>query len=158
MKPNNTDNQTLELFRSYIGKESDEFTPPVIRWLKITITDVREGAVTLQVVVRPDMCNPVGLLHGGIQCTIMDEAIGMAVASLGSTNFHVNTNFSVDFLGKARAGQTVLAKALVVRAGKNMTNVQCELVHPDGSLIARSTSNLFRTEYPSFAASKFSKA
>jgi uncharacterized protein (TIGR00369 family) len=145
-------NPALTLFKSYIGREADEYTPPVIRWLRLTITEVEEGRVTLQVVVRPDMCNPARLLHGGIQCTIMDEAIGMAVASLGSENFHVNTNFAVDFLGKARAGETILAKAHVVRAGKNMANVQCELVHPDGTFIARSTSNLYKTQYPSFAA------
>lgn len=126
--------------------------PPIIRWLNLTIMAVEKGQVALQVVVRPDMCNPANLLHGGIQCTIMDEAIGMAVASLGSENFHVNTNFAVDFLGKAQAGEVVIARARVIRAGKNMTNVQCELVHPDGTLIACGTSNLYKTHYPSFAA------
>jgi uncharacterized protein (TIGR00369 family) len=145
-------NRALELLRSYLGREADEYTPPVIRWLRLVVKEVEIGSVALEVQVRPDMCNPIGILHGGIQCTIMDEAIGMAVASLGSDKFHVNTNFAVDFLGKARSGETVLAKAHVVRAGQHLVNVQCELLSQQGALIARSTSNLFKTEAPSFAS------
>jgi acyl-coenzyme A thioesterase 13 len=144
-------NHVLTLLQSYIGREADEFMPPIIHWLRLTILSVAEGSTTLSVDVRPDMCNPIGVLHGGIQCTIMDEAIGMATASLGSDTFHVNTNLAVDFLGMAKIGETVKATAHVVRAGKHMVNVQCELTHADGQLIARSTANMFKTEYPSFA-------
>jgi acyl-coenzyme A thioesterase 13 len=151
-EPNiSTENIALTLLRSYIGREADEFTSPVVRWLNIVLREVAVGAVTLDVLVRPDMCNPIGVLHGGIQCTIMDEAIGIAVAALGSDFFHVNTNLSVDFLDKASAGETIIAKAHVVRSGKNLVNVQCELTHLNERLIARSTSNMFRTEHPSFA-------
>jgi acyl-coenzyme A thioesterase 13 len=141
-------NPVVELFRSYIGKNVDEHVPVVVRWLDLKILEVNAGHVIISALVRPDMCNPASVLHGGLQCTIIDEAIGMSVGTLGIDNFHVNTNLSVDFLDKAILGSTVIAEARVVRAGKNLKNVQCELRHTDGKIIARGTSNLFRTEIP----------
>ncbi len=143
-------NPTLEYFRSYIGKELDEKTPPVVRFLQLRIRQADVGLIILETTVRPDMCNPVGLLHGGMQCSIMDEALGMSVGTLGVENFFVNTNLSVDFLGKAKAGDDVVAKGHVIRAGKQMVNVQCELTHLDGTLIARSSSNFFKTALVAF--------
>jgi acyl-coenzyme A thioesterase 13 len=141
-------NPVVELFRSYIGKNVDENVPVVVRWLDLKILEVNAGHVVISTLVRPDMCNPANVLHGGLQCTIIDEAIGMSVGTLGVDNFHVNTNLSVDFLDKAMLGSTVIAEARVVRAGKSLKNVQCELRHTDGKIIARGSSNLFRTEIP----------
>jgi acyl-coenzyme A thioesterase 13 len=139
-------NPVVDFFRSYIGKSADKNVPIVVRWLDLKILEVNVGHAVLSVLVRPDMCNPANVLHGGLQCTVMDEAFGMAVGTLGVDNFHVNTNFSIDFLDKAPLGSIVIAEARVVRAGKHLKNVQCELRHTDGKIIARGTSNLFRTE------------
>lgn len=141
-------NSVVELFRSYIGVEeiTDERVPVVPRWLKMQILDANVGHITLSVRVRPDMCNPAMVLHGGLQCTIMDEAFGIAVGLLGVDNFHVNTNLHADFLRPVPLGSLVIAEAKVVRAGKQMKNVECVLRFEDGKVIARGTSNLFRTD------------
>lgn len=139
-------NSVVEIFRSYIGKEMlDERVPIVVRWLNLRIREANAGHIVLEVLVRADMCNPAQVLHGGLQCTIMDEAFGMAVGSLGVDNFHVNTNLHIDFLHPAPLGSTVIAEAKVIRAGKQMKNVQCELRLENGTILSRGTSNLFRT-------------
>ncbi len=139
-------NPVVELFRSYIGVETlDERVPVVVRWLNLQIVEANVGHIKLSARVRPDMCNPAQVLHGGLQCTIMDEAFGMAVGTLGVDNFHVNTNLHVDFLRPAPLHAVVIAEARVVRAGKQIKNVECELRLEDGSVVARGTSNLFRT-------------
>jgi acyl-coenzyme A thioesterase 13 len=141
-------NPVVEFFRAHIGKEAKEVgsvVPIVVRWLNVRVLEANVGHVIISVLVRPDMCNPAHVLHGGLQCTIMDEAIGIAVGTLGVDNFHVNTNFAVDFLDKAPVGSVVIAEARVVRAGKNLKNVQCELRLEQGGIIARGTSNLLRT-------------
>ena len=139
-------NPVVELFRSYIGAEMlDERVPIVVRWLNLRIREANVGHIVIEALVRPDMCNPAHVLHGGLQCTIMDEAFGMSVGLLGVDNFHVNTNLHIDFLQPAPVGATVIAEARVIRAGKHLKNVQCELRLEDGTIVARGTSNLFRT-------------
>jgi uncharacterized protein (TIGR00369 family) len=150
--PQTAMNQVVDFFRAHIGKDADERAPIVFRWLNMRIVEVNVGHIILSMLVRPDMCNPAHVLHGGLQCTMMDEAIGMAVGTLGVDNFHVNTNLSVDFLDKALVAATVLAEARVVRSGKNLKNVQCELRIEGGGIVARGTSNLFRTQVPPVSA------
>ncbi len=140
-------NPVVELFRSYIGigETTDDRVPIVARWLNLQILEANVGHIVLSARVRPDMCNPAMVLHGGLQCTIMDEALGIAVGLLGVDNFHVNTNLHIDFLRPAPLGSLVIAEAKVVRAGKQMKNVECVLRFEDGNIIARGTSNLLRT-------------
>lgn len=139
-------NSVVELFRSYIGVETlDERIPIVVRWLNLRILEANVGHIIVSALVRPDMCNPAHVLHGGLQCTIMDEAFGMSVGLLGVDNFHVNTNLNIDFLQPAPLGATVIAEARVIRAGKHLKNVHCELRLENGTIVARGSSNLFRT-------------
>ena len=40
------------------------------------------------------MANPTGLLHGGMQCALMDDTIGMMTATLGFKRFVNNPSKS----------------------------------------------------------------
>ena len=78
-----TDNQTLEFFKSNIGKTSSEMSPSAFgRWLNGTLIAVEEGELTVEVIVREDMCNPGGILHGGVATGMMDDLIGMTTFSM----------------------------------------------------------------------------
>jgi uncharacterized protein (TIGR00369 family) len=107
---------------------------------------VELGSMSLEFQVRAEMANPVGLLHGGIQNTMLDEAIGLAVLTLGHEHFYVSINLSVDYLGQARVGETVIAQARVLRNGQRIIHAEGTLTRDDGKLICRATSNLVRSQ------------
>ena len=81
------------------------------------------------------MVNPVGFLHGGVQNAIIDDVIGMAVATLGDETFFVSLNLYVDYLGKAKVGDSIISKATITRKRNQIINAQCELFDIKGDII-----------------------
>ena len=72
----------LSFFNSMKGIELKNFAQiAYARWLNGTIINVERGFIELEFFIRSEMANPVNLFHGGIQCGMLDNAIGMAVAS-----------------------------------------------------------------------------
>jgi len=135
----------LEKLQRHLGKEWGPQAPAVTRWLGGVLRHVEEGALTLEFTVRPDLANPLGALHGGIQTAIMDDVIGFTVATLARPNFFVTLNLYVDYLGSVRVGEIFLAQGRVVRQGKRIINACCDLVTPAGNLISRGSSNLLES-------------
>ena len=97
--------QMVELFRAMKGKGVRDFpVPPFTKWLNGTIIDVKRGEMEFEFVVRPEMANPTGLLHGGMQCALMDDAIGVTCVTLGYEGAVISIDFHVDYLGKVKVG------------------------------------------------------
>ena len=65
------------------------------------IVNAERGEVEVEFNIQPKMTNPIGLLHGGMQCTLMDDVIGITVATLGLENFSISLNLQINYLGKA---------------------------------------------------------
>lgn len=126
----------------------DENAPPFSHWLGGTIREANKGAFTVEFTVRPEMTNPLGVLHGGIHAAIIDDMIGMTVYTLGSETYYLSVNLTVDFLGRAKVGDKVMAKSQVIRQGAQIANAVCEIFDAKNNLISRGTSNLLRTNIP----------
>jgi uncharacterized protein (TIGR00369 family) len=139
-------NSIVELFRSLKGKKM-QGAPPFTEWLdgRIVSCDVGEIEMTFQ--VRPEMSNPTGLMHGGVQAAIIDDLIGMTTATLGEEGFMLSIDLHVNFLGKIRVGQTVKGRARIVRSGRRITHAVCELLDEQGNIVSRGDSNLVKTEH-----------
>lgn len=111
-------------------------------WLQGTIRKVDDGSIALEVTVRPEMCNPIGTLHGGIHAAIMDEVIGMTVAAMGNESHFVSLNMTTDIFRPARAGETVTATSQVVKIGRKAIHIIASLHGADGKELSRSTQNM----------------
>lgn len=139
-------NTTLQFLKEQIGKEVSISPSPVMRWLKPQILEVAEGNIRMKYKVREEMCNPIGNLHGGMSSAIIDDAIGVALFSYGETHFHASVNLSIDFFSAVRGGEEVIAKAFIIKKGKQLVNARCEIWTADESrLVAQGTSNLIKT-------------
>lgn len=114
-------------------------------WLGCTLLTVEEGEIRAEFVVRPEMCNPSGLLHGGIHAAIMDDMVGMTVAAHGLKHLFVSINLSVDFLASAKAGDTVVAHAKLIRVGKTIVNAEATIHNKEGKLLSKATTNMANT-------------
>jgi uncharacterized protein (TIGR00369 family) len=97
--------------------------------------------------VRPEMANPTGLLHGGMQCGMMDDVMGITCATLGYEGFLITIDFHVDYLGKVKVGETVRVAASIQREGRNIVNAHADIFDVDGNLIATANSNLLKTTH-----------
>ncbi len=138
-------NPTVTFLQSQIGKTTEKSPSPVGAWLRGTLTEAEEGKIIVEYTIRPEMCNPAAMLHGGSIALICDEMIGIAVSSLHLPEFFTTININVDFLYGVKCGETVKAVSEIVRWGKNIINAECRVFDSAQRMLAKSSSNLIRT-------------
>ena len=133
----------LAFFKANIGKKVSEGNPiPLMKWLDGTLHDAQEGSLTFKHTIKPEYTNPLGILHGGIAATFMDDVIGATVFSLGKPNVYVSLNLNVDFLSKAQVGEDIYATAVVIKNGENIIHLEATIKSEAGRIIAKATSNM----------------
>jgi acyl-coenzyme A thioesterase 13 len=138
-------NPRLDFFRSQIGNSLSNSISPLGRWLNGVLRTVEDGQMSVEFVVREDMTNPMGVLHGGTAAAIMDDVVGLMVFALGREFGFTSVNMNCDFLNPAREGDVLTALARVIRAGRNIIHCSCEISNSDGKIIAKCSTNLIQT-------------
>ena len=132
------------------GMKIGQFSGPIpafSKWLNGKFISAKRGEVEIEFEVRPEMANPTGLLHGGMQCAMMDDTIGVMTTTLGYKGFLISIDFHVDYLGKVKVGEKVSVRGKTVREGKNIVHVIAEIYNSNGELIATGNSNLLKTKF-----------
>jgi acyl-coenzyme A thioesterase 13 len=130
---------------NYLGKEVTESRSAAGNWLKFTLEHIEKGKAMLSMMVRKEMTNPYGHIHGGMMSLVIDEAIGWAVVSLDTELHYTSLTLNVDFLFAIKDGERLRAKSEVLRVGKKIINVECHVYDMDDRILARANSNLIVT-------------
>jgi uncharacterized protein (TIGR00369 family) len=138
-------NIIVEEFKKLIGREITESPSAVTKWLRGKLISVEEGALEAQFIVREEMTNPLGLLHGGSIALIIDDMIGATVYTLPTETHFVSVNLNVNFLNAGRLNEVITAKAKITKKGRTFIHAECSLFNSRNSLIATSTSGLVAT-------------
>lgn len=138
--------QVLEYIKeNYLGKEVTDSRSPAGNWLQFTLEHIEKGKAILNMMVRPEMTNPYGNIHGGMMSLIIDEAIGWGVVSMDAELHYTSLTLNVDFLYAIKAGERLRAESKVLRVGKKIINVECHVYDLNGRILARANSNLIVT-------------
>lgn len=138
----------VNFFSATIGKEIKNFpVPPFTKWLNGKITSVKRGEIEFEFLVRPEMANPTGLLHGGMQSAILDETIGVVCSTLGYEGFLISIDLHIDYLGKVKVGNKIKAIARIIREGRHIVHAISEIYDMNDNLVATGNSNLLKTQY-----------
>ncbi|GAA4467409.1 hypothetical protein GCM10023093_23310 [Nemorincola caseinilytica] len=138
--------QVLQYIKdTYLGKEVTDSRSPAGNWLKFTLEHIEKGRAVLNLVVRPEMTNPYGHIHGGMMSLVIDEAIGWGVVSMDTELHYTSLTLNVDFLFAIKAGENLRAESKVLRVGKKIINVECHVYDMAGRILARANSNLIVT-------------
>lgn len=138
-------NPRLEYFRSQVGQSMAQSISGVGRWLNGTLREVEPDRMVADYLIRDDMANPVGVLHGGAASAILDDLCGMLVFALGREYGYTSVNLNMDFLNPARQGEMITAEARVTRAGRNIIHLEGRITSSEGKLIAKCSTNLVQT-------------
>lgn len=88
-----------------------------------------EGTGHVWVEAKEDHLNPHGTVHGGVLATLIDTAMGTAVAAAGGES-PVTVSLTVTYLEPGRPGR-LDARARVRKRGKRLTVVEAEVVQGD---------------------------
>ena len=139
----------LSFLQTQIGQSVFEHSPsPVARWIGGKLVAIEEGKTTVELIVREDMTNPLGTLHGGITACILDELIGMTVYLLDKEHHYTTVSLNVNDLRPARIGDTIFGEVEVIRSGKTIVFVSANLLNDKKELLAHATSNMANTYVP----------
>jgi len=130
---------------NYEGREVKDSRSAAGNWLGFTLEHIAKGSAILSAVVKKDMTNPYGNIHGGMMSLVIDEAIGWAVASMDTELHYTSLTLNVDFLYAIKEGERLRAESNVLRVGKKIINVECHVYDMAGKVLARANSNLVVT-------------
>lgn len=113
--------------------------------LGATLHEVAPGKVEIALVPGPAVSQQHGFVHAGAVSAIADSAAGYAALSLMPADAGVlTTEFKINLLAPA-AGDKIVARGRVVKAGRTLTLAQAEVFAVSGGqekLIALLTATL----------------
>jgi len=116
--------------------------PPIAALLGMSVVAVEPGQVTFGLDIGEHLYNPIGSVHGGVYCTLLDSAMGCAVHTtlergMAYTTLELKVNL-VRALSVATPG--VVATGQVVSAGRRVATAEGRITGPDGTLYAHATT------------------
>jgi uncharacterized protein (TIGR00369 family) len=114
--------------------------PGIGELMGIKIIDYSEGEATLEMEIDERFWNPMGTTHGGVFCDLADAAFGVTFFStLNEGEAFTTINLQINFLKSIKKGK-ITAKARMIRRGKRIGFMECEISDSAGNLLANATS------------------
>lgn len=121
---------------------------PLAGLVGFTVTSIERGRVVVELDASEAHTNPMGTVHGGVLCTLADTAMGLAHASiLRPEESYATVDLKINFLRPVRR-EKLRAIGKVVKAGKTLVLLECDVLNDRDELMARalSTSMTLRSE------------
>jgi uncharacterized protein (TIGR00369 family) len=114
--------------------------PPIARLIGFKLISIKPGEAVVECETTEAHANPMGTLHGGVLCDIADAAMGMAyAASLDEGESFTTLELKINFL-KPIWKAKLIATGVVVKRGRTVGLVKCDVTTANGELVASSTS------------------
>jgi uncharacterized protein (TIGR00369 family) len=117
--------------------------PPIARLIGTRIVEVDVGKVVFECEPDEAVYNPIGLVHGGLVCTLADSVTGCAVQSTLEVGYvYTSIDINVSYLRAVTANSgTLRATGLVTRPGRRVAFARAEIVDGLGKVVATATSS-----------------
>jgi uncharacterized protein (TIGR00369 family) len=114
--------------------------PPIAALIGFTLSAVSPGEAVIDLEAGRKHANPMGTLHGGVLCDIADAAMGVAYAStLAEGESFATIELKINFL-KPVWNAKLRAIGRVVKRGKTLGFVECDITDEHQTLVARASS------------------
>jgi uncharacterized protein (TIGR00369 family) len=118
----------------------EEVPSPIGKLLGLMITSSGTGRATVDFEASGRYANPMGTLHGGVLCDLADAAMGVAYRStLAEGETFTTIELKINFLRPVWNAK-LRAQARMVRAGKIVGLVECDILDQRQRLVARASS------------------
>jgi uncharacterized protein (TIGR00369 family) len=119
--------------------------PPIMALLGFTIldlADVEPGRVVFTAEPAEYHYNPIGMVHGGLACTLCDSAMGCAIhstlpAGVGYTTLEVKVNFLRPL---TQATGVIRCEGKVIQVGRTVGAAEARITDARGKLYAHATT------------------
>lgn len=119
--------------------EKDAFS----QWLGIEVLSIEEGCSAIKMMVRNEMVNGFGIVHGGIAFSLADSAFAFACNNRNNLSVALETN--INFLKAVNVGDELTAIATEVHNGKSTGVYSINIFNQRKELVALFKGTCFRT-------------
>jgi uncharacterized protein (TIGR00369 family) len=125
--------------------------PPIAHLMQFDIVDLAEGRVEFSCVLDESVYNPIGVVHGGLVCTLLDTVAGCAVhTTLPQGTAYTSIELKVNYLRAVHAHSGPLtAVGTVVKPGRRVAFAEGEVRDAAGRVVATASSSLLVFPIPS---------
>jgi uncharacterized protein (TIGR00369 family) len=118
--------------------------PPIASLFGAELVAISDGGSVFRCTPDASTYNPVGMVHGGFLCTMLDSAAGCAVQTLlpaGAS--YASIEIKVSFLRPLRAGAgELVVSGQALRVGGRVAFAEAHARDSEGELVGHATSSL----------------
>ena len=118
--------------------------PPIAGLMRFDIVSADPGRVVFACQPDESAYNPIGAVHGGLVCTLLDSVTGCAIHStLPQGKGYTSVEIKVNYLKAVRLNSGVLtATGTVVKSGSRVGFAEGVIIDAGGAVVATATSTL----------------
>jgi acyl-CoA thioesterase len=113
------------------------------QWLGISVLEIKEGFSKIQMQVRPEMINGLGIVHGGVAFSFADSAF--AFACNNRNNLSVALDTSINFLKPVHVADILIAEATEIHNGRSTGLYHVEIRNQNNIVVGIFKGTCFRT-------------
>jgi len=118
--------------------------PPIAATMQFELVEAEIGRAVFTCTPDESVYNPIGAVHGGLVCTLLDSAAGCALhTTLPQGKGYTSVEIKVSYLKAVRAGSGLLtATGTVVKSGSRVGFTEAVVTDGSGALVATASSTL----------------
>ena len=121
-------------------QDAADIQPPFAHWLGMKITHASPDRIVAELVVREELTNRNGVLHGGVAMALADNLGGTATflnlpQGAATTTIESKTNF----FAACALGETITSETTPLHRGRSIMVWQTRITRADGRLAAMVT-------------------
>ena len=125
-------------------------TPPIAALLGFRLAEVSEGYARFEMTPEFRHYNPIGVVHGGLACTLLDSAMSCAIQTLVPAGSAYTTLELKVQLVRAITDKTghLRAEGRIIHSGSRMGTAEGKLIDKDGKIYAHGTTTCIIVDAP----------
>ncbi|KQV07748.1 PaaI family thioesterase [Leifsonia sp. Root112D2] len=118
--------------------------PPIASHMNMRVVAAETGSTTFEFEPDESHYNPIGTVHGGLVCTLLDSAVGCAVQTTlpqgqGYTSIEIKVNYLRPVYGNLG---TLTCIGTVTKPGRRVAFAEAQVMDAHGVLLATASSTL----------------
>jgi uncharacterized protein (TIGR00369 family) len=117
---------------------------PIGKLMDFSIEEIGDGRVVFGCVPDHSHYNPIGMVHGGLVCTLADTVMGCSVHSLLEAGVaYTSIDLSISYLRPVFAdGSKLRAIGQVTKMGRRVSFATAEILDANDKIVASATGSI----------------
>jgi uncharacterized protein (TIGR00369 family) len=127
----------------YLSSVGGKIINPVTAWLNPKLIFIDDNRMKCEFEVRPEMADPLGILHGSIRAAMLCDTLGILANHPGGEVSAIATGMNIDFIGKAFVGEKVMVVAEIINKGSSLVYMSGTILNEKNQIVAKGSTRLF---------------